>query len=81
MTESKSLKQENAEFKANIDDLKRNRDIEKLAQKEQDAIGKLREELKSTVENSRLIAEHSNRVIDENVKYKQEMEGIVQLFL
>lgn len=41
-------------------------------------IKRLKSELKSTMEGSRLVTEHSNRVISESTKFKEEAEALVR---
>lgn len=57
--------------------MEKGRDVERLSLKEQETIDKLKAELKATLEGSRLVNEHSNRIINESGKFKQEMENIV----
>jgi len=50
-----------------------------LTRKEEE-IKRLKGEIKSTMEGSRLITEHSNRVISESTKFKEETEVLVSTF-
>ena len=77
MVENKDLKKELQETKSKLETFEKSRDVERLSLKEQETIDKLRAELKSTLEGSRLVNEHSNRIINESGKFKQEMENLV----
>lgn len=75
--ENQSLKSEAMEIRSKLQVLEKSRDAERLAQKEQETIEKLKAELKGTIEGSRLVNEHSNRIINESTKYKQDIEAFV----
>lgn len=49
---------------------------EKLKRKDEE-ITHLKAELKHTIEGTRLVSEHSNKVISENAKHKEQMEDII----
>jgi hypothetical protein len=78
------LRQENASLRHKLSEAEHNAQIHhddqsltrKLAQKEEE-IEKLKNELRRTIEGSRLISEHSNRIISENTKYKEETDHFV----
>lgn len=78
MSENRNLKQELEELRAKLEAQNQSQPSEELAQKEQETLEKLRLELKNTIESSRLINEHSNKIINESVRYKQEIETIVR---
>ena len=65
------------EIRSKLQILEKSRDAERLQQKEQETIEKLKAELKSTIEGSRLVNEHSNRIINESTKYKQDIEAFI----
>ena len=79
LTENQNLKSEVVDIKSKLQVLEKSRDAERLAQKESETIEKLKAELKSTIEGSRLVNEHSNRIINESTKYKQDIEAFVLL--
>ncbi len=82
--EMEKLRQENASLRHKFAEAEHNaqrqhedqNSTRRLSQKEEE-IEKLKNELRRTIEGSRLISEHSNRIISENTKYKEETDHFV----
>lgn len=79
VVESKDLKQQVFDLKNQLEHSNKGQSAESFSHKEQETREKLRQELKTTVEGSRLVTEHSNKIIAESAKYKQEMEALVRI--
>ena len=79
MTENITLKTTLENTTAKVEDLSRQDSKNQGSTRKEDEINLLKAELKSTMEGSRLITEHSNRVISESTKFKEETEALVYI--